>query len=230
MTAHIRWTTRERDLFILKAAEHYNTDTAMSRSIRTGLNALDADRRRSVSSLASDADTIKQIKKKAQELITKPQAIVAPITPEIKAPEPIPAQLETTLDGLVVQVARQIALTFKQEIVRAVKELEHEFKVPKHNPEYESDRPTKRRIIIIGLLNDQTYLIGREFGMLYDIRCIDVDRAMALTPPEADAYLLMKNFINHPLYHKYQQFPNHVLIDGGMTTLRTWLNSKGKEL
>jgi len=28
-----------------------------------------------------------------------------------------------------------------------------------------------------------------------------------MSPPQADAYLLMKNFINHPLYHKYQAFP-----------------------
>ena len=53
---------------------------------------------------------------------------------------------------------------------------------------------------------------------------------MGLTPPDADAYLLMKNFINHPLYHKYQVFPNHVLIDGGMSTLRMWFHTKGTEL
>jgi len=32
------------------------------------------------------------------------------------------------------------------------------------------------------------------------------------------------------VYYKYQQFPNHVLIDGGVATLRLWLHTKGKDL
>jgi hypothetical protein len=102
--------------------------------------------------------------------------------------------------------------------------------VEKHNPTYAATNSYKPRVVIIGLLGDQVHSITREFEEHYDIKCIDTDRAMGMEPPSANAYLLMKNFINHPLYHKYQVYPQHVLIDGGMSTLRMWLNTKGKEL
>ena len=126
-------------------------------------------------------------------------------------------------------LAKRIASELHTQI-RAVKELEHTFSVEKHNPEYESVKLFKPKIAIIGLLDDQVEHIKREFSNEFNIKFIDTDRAMGLKPTDADAYLLMKNFINHPLYRKYQGFANHVLIDGGMSSLRMWLYTKGKEL
>ena len=134
------------------------------------------------------------------------------------------------LDDLVNSIAQRFVSGLKEQIKIAVQELEHEFKLEKHNPTYGSIGKTLPRVIIIGLLGDQVHSITKEFADRYDIKCIDTDRAMGMSPPDANAYLLMKNFINHPLYHKYQAFPNHVLIDGGMTTLRMWLQTKGQEL
>jgi hypothetical protein len=136
----------------------------------------------------------------------------------------------TSLDSLINALAKQVAETFKQHVKAAIKELEHEFKVEKHNPTYAATGSFKPRVVIIGLLGDQVHSITKEFQDRYDIKCIDTDRAMGMEPPSANAYLLMKNFINHPLYHKYQAYPQHVLIDGGMSTLRMWLNTKGQEL
>ena len=149
---------------------------------------------------------------------------------------PVPQEVVKTdapvdlVDQLVSSITQRFILGLRESLQVAVRELEHEFKIPKHNPTYDAIGGSLPKVIIIGLLGDQVHAITREFSDRYDVKCIDTDRAMGMNPPDADAYLLMKNFINHPLYHKYQAFPNHVLIDGGMSTLRMWLNTKGKDL
>ena len=183
---------------------------------------------RSFGSHSAALDLTKELKKMVANAVP-PKAIETPALPVEVAPEPQPV-ISDTLDDLVNIVAKHIAQTLKLQIKTVVRELEHEFKITKHNPTYECDNVQKPRVVIIGLLGDQVHAIKHEFSGDYDIKCIDTDRAMGLTPPDADAYLLMKNFINHPLYHKYQVFPNHVLIDGGMSTLRMWFHTKGTEL
>jgi hypothetical protein len=162
--------------------------------------------------------------------VPKHKPIELPTPSNEVAPVPINEPGDHTLDDLVQAIAKKIAGSLKYEIAAAVKELEHEFGLHKHNGEYAATGIKKKRIVIIGLLNDQSHAMQREFAADFDVRCIDTDRAMGMTPPDADAYLLMKNFINHPLYHKYQVFPNHVLIDGGMSALRMWFYTKGKDL
>ena len=149
-------------------------------------------------------------------------------------PDPQPSMPADSIDALVANIAQliatQLATAVKFAVQTTVQELEHSYSLPRHDPTYAIDHAQKKRVIVIGLLNDQVHAITREFGEVFNIKCIDTDRAMGMSPPDADAYLLMKNFINHPLYHKYQAFPNHVLIDGGMSTLRMWFNTKGKAL
>ena len=59
---------------------------------------------------------------------------------------------------------------------------------------------------------------------------MSTEYAIGAKPIEADAYLLMKTFIKHAVYNKYREDPRHVLIDGGLTTLRTWLTTEGVKL
>lgn len=231
--ANVRWTIEEREMVLDGAAE------LLLRSTLTPLEALRAaqvhlheSRKRAFASHSAAGDLLKALKAHIANKVPKKKPIVTPASTESVPPAPpVDAPvMANTLDDLVNLIAKHIAQTFKSQIHTAIKELEHEFKMPRHDPTYAATGVHKPRVVVIGLLNDQVHAIAHEFSENYSLKFIDTDRAMGMSPPDADAYLLMKNFINHPLYHKYQKFPNHVLIDGGMTTLRLWLHTKGKDL
>jgi hypothetical protein len=229
MKAKIRWTPVEEELVLNRALEvmHINRLGPYD-ALRYAQVVLPEDRHRAFSTHSSCTNLTDKLKSRFQNYFpVKEKPVAAQPTPMV---EPSSAPSEVSLDGLVEAIVERIAGMVKAQVRTAVKTLEHEFRLEKHDPTYDTTNVHKPRIIIIGLLNDQVHKITQEFDGLYSIKCIDTDRAMGMSPPDADAYLLMKNFINHPLYHKYQRFPNHVLIDGGMSTLRMWLNTKGKEL
>ena len=128
------------------------------------------------------------------------------------------------------EIAKRLASRLAEAVTREIKELEHSFKLQKHNPEYTSSGIFKKRIVIVGLHQDQERHIQQAYADKFALRFIDVDDAKHADIPDADAYLLIKNFINHTVFERYQKKPQHVLIDGGLTTLRAWLNTKGAEL
>lgn len=235
MLHKIHWTERERDLVIMTAVEHYNSGTYTPiAALRQAQIVLSPDRRRTMQSHSAVPDLIKLLKQKAAQEVPKQKVVETTTLAEIMPPSPLvvprtdaPVDL---VEQLVNTITQRFILGLRESLQIAVKELEHEFKIEKHNPMYGASGKTLPKIVIIGLLGDQVHAITKEFSDRYEVKCIDTDRAMGMAPPQADAYLLMKNFINHPLYHKYQAFPNHVLIDGGMSTLRMWLNTKGKDL
>ena len=236
MLNKIRWTSVERDLVIDTAVTFYNQGNySPIAAIRQAQQiVLLSNRRRTLASHSAAPDLIKLLKQKAAQKVPK-QKVVETTTPvEIMPPAPLvvpktdaPVDL---VEQLVNTITQRFILGLRESLQIAVKELEHEFKLPRHNPEYGAIGKSLPKVVIIGLLGDQVHAITKEFSDRYEVKCIDTDRAMGMSPPQADAYLLMKNFINHPLYHKYQAFPNHVLIDGGMSTLRMWLNTKGQDL
>lgn len=231
----IRWTDKERESVLDVAVDLFVRDNYSAfEAVKQAQNYLPFSRHRNFASHSAANDLVKEVKSRAYKVVPIPKDVCPPTTPSSMPSEPPNKQSEPesvgTIDDLVQAIAKRIAATLKHEIATVIKELEHEFHVPKHNGEYAATGVKKPRVIVIGLLGDQVHAINNEFKDEYDLKFIDTDRAMGLSPPDADAYLLMKNFINHPLYHKYQVFPNHVLIDGGMTALRTWLYMKGKEL
>lgn len=235
MKAKIRWTDRERDLVVMTAVEYYNsgTYTALA-ALRQAQIVIAPDRRKPMQSHSAVPDLLKLLKQKAAQQV--PTQKVVETTKHVEIMPPVPQEVVKTdapvdlVDQLVNTITQRFILGLRESLQSAVRELEHEFKIEKHNPTYAAAGTKLPRVIIIGLLGDQVHVIVKEFSGQFDIKCIDTDRAMGMSPPDADAYLLMKNFINHPLYHKYQAFPNHVLIDGGMSTLRMWLLTKGKDL
>ena len=236
MITKIRWNDRERDEVLHTAVQYYNKGgyTALAALRQAQMLVLPAERRRSMQSHSAVPDLIKELKVLAikdvprrKEVETTTPVEIMPPAPQEVAKTDAPVDL---VDQLVNTITQRFILGLRESLQVAVRELEHEFKIPKHNPTYDAVGGSLPKVIIIGLLGDQVHAITREFSDRYDVKCIDTDRAMGMNPPDADAYLLMKNFINHPLYHKYQAFPNHVLIDGGMSTLRMWLNTKGKDL
>jgi len=225
MKTKIRWTRVEEELVLRRALEvMHEHGLGPYDALKQAQTVIPDNRRRAFNSHSSCANLTVKLKSRFANYV--PPVTVQPTL----MVEPSSAPTEVSLDSLVEAIVERIAGMVKAQVRSAVKTLEHEFRLEKHDPTYDTTNVHKPRIIIIGLLNDQVHKITQEFGGLYNIKCIDTDRAMGMSPPDADAYLLMKNFINHPLYHKYQRFPNHVLIDGGMSTLRMWLNTKGKEL
>ena len=235
MNVKIRWTDRERELVLSKATQLMHTGgyNIMEALRQAQQQVIVPDRRRPLISRGYCVDLVKEVKHRAANVVPVKTAPVLIQAPVVEEPMPVPTSVldhSASLDSLINALAKQVAETFKQHVKVAIKELEHEFRVEKHNPTYAATGSFKPKVVIIGLLGDQVHSITREFQDRYDIKCIDTDRAMGMEPPSANAYLLMKNFINHPLYHKYQAYPQHVLIDGGMSTLRMWLNTKGQEL
>lgn len=236
MIHKIRWTQVERNLVIETAVTFYNQGNySPIAAIRQAQQiVLLSNRRRSLASHSAAPDLIKLLKQKAAQDVPTQRVVVSTTPVEIMTPAP-PVVVKTDapvdlVEQLVNTITQRFILGLRESLQIAVKELEHEFKIPKHNPEYNAIGNALPKVVIIGLLGDQVHAITKEFSNRYEVKCIDTDRAMGMSPPQASAYLLMKNFINHPLYHKYQAFPNHVLIDGGMSTLRMWLNTKGQDL
>jgi len=239
MQKRIHWTAEEREIVLGRALSYmqqgrYSEFEALRQAQEFCLSTA---RQRAFASYSAALPEIKALKALALSAIKKPAVVESPTVAIPQPPVPPDAQPDMPaggIDKLVAHIAQlvatQLATAIKAAMQTTVQELEHTYSLPKHNPTYAIDHVQKKRVVIIGLLNDQVHAITREFGEVFNIKCIDTDRAMGMSPPDADAYLLMKNFINHPLYHKYQAFPNHVLIDGGMSTLRMWFNTKGKEL
>lgn len=235
MIPKIHWTERERDLVIMTAVEYYNSGTYTAiAALRQAQVVLLPNRRKPMKSHSAIPDLLKELKVRAMQDVPKQKVVET--TKPVEIMPPVPQKVVKTdapvdlVEQLVHSITQRFILKFRESMHVAVKELEHEFKIEKHNPTYEAAGNSLPKVIVIGLLGDQVHAITREFSDRFHIKCIDTDRAMGMNPPDAHAYLLMKNFINHPLYHKYQAFPNHVLIDGGMSTLRMWLQTKGKDL
>jgi hypothetical protein len=239
MTKRIFWTDEERDSVLQRALSYVQSGrcSELEALRRAQVILLSNDRHRAFASHSAAKPEINALKKMFISAIKRPAVVESPMVVNSHLPvppDPQPSMPTGSIDELVATIAQliasQLATAIKSAVQTTVQELEHTYRLPRHDPTYAIDHEQKKRVIVIGLLNDQVHAITREFGEAFNIKCIDTDRAMGMSPPDADAYLLMKNFINHPLYHKYQAFPNHVLIDGGMSTLRMWFNTKGKEL
>jgi len=239
MQKRIRWTDQERNV-VLDRALNYMQQGGYSEleALRQAQGfALNPARHRAFASHSAALLEIKTLKAMVIADAKKPTMVESPIVVTPQPPVPPDAQPSMpacSIDELVAHIAQlvatQLATAIKAAVQTTVQELEHTYSLGRHDPSYTINHVQKKRVVVIGLLNDQVHAITREFGEVFNIKCIDTDRAMGMSPPDADAYLLMKNFINHPLYYKYQAFANHVLIDGGMSTLRMWFNTKGKEL
>ena len=235
----IRWTSRERDAVIASAAKKLNAGLRIGEALWQGQQVLEPDRWRSKTSLATGGDLIALVRKLASTTIPA-KRLEAPVAIEhVELPSPPPVevssahlvpQMESSIDSLVQAIADKIAANIKTEVIKAVKELEHEFKVAKHNPEYATENKRKPHVIIVGLRPDQESIIEQEYSNRYTFKFVATDDAKHFAIAEADAYLLMKNFISHAVFNRYQILKNHVLIDGGMTALRGWLSTKGAEL
>ncbi len=236
----IRWTPEERNAVIAAVAKHLNEGARIGEAIRQGQQVLPPRRWRPLESIQAAADIAAAAKKLAATTLPRSikaqmdehQAHIDALTAFQQAiAEPQPeAPKDTTIEDLMQLIAAKLAGAMKTEIVKVVKELEHEFKVAKHNPEYEPTGKVLPKVVIIGLLAEQAIMIEREYGARYGLKFIHADDAKHYGVVDADAYLLMKNFISHAVYEKYQGFKNHVLIDGGMTALRGWLSTKGTTL
>jgi hypothetical protein len=239
MKRRIHWTKQERNVVLNRALSYmqqggYSELEALRQAQEFCLSTA---RHRAFASHSAALLEIKALKTLLLADIKKPTDVETPMVAIPQPPVPPDAQPSMStgsIDELVATIAQliasQLATAIKSAVQTTVQELEHTYSLPRHNPTYAIAHVQKKRVVVIGLLGDQVHAITREFGNDFNIKCIDTDRAMGMSPPGADAYLLMKNFINHPLYHKYQAFANHVLIDGGMSTLRMWFNTKGKEL
>lgn len=243
MTTHTRWTLKERQTVLDKAVEVYaKGDTSHLEALRIAQNlTLPTHRLRTFATHSAAKSEIAQLKAAyATSLQEGPKNLpkVSNTLTVSVSPEPPVAQLAmqtvaldtASVEDLIGALAKKLAGSLATAIQHEVKELEHSFKLQKHNPTYEKTGVFKKHIVIIGLLQDQEQLIAREFADRFVLKFLGNEAARHADISTADAYLLMKNFISHAVFGKYQKLPQHVLIDGGMTTLRMWLNTKGAEL
>lgn len=244
MSTRIRWTEQERQEVIDKAVEVYDRgNVSHLEALRVAQNlTLATARLRTFATHSAAKIEIKQLKdaygKSLQAGIkreaSKQEAKVSN-TLTVSGPPVPPVVQQSALDAvsmedLIGEIAKRIASSLTTAIHHEIKELEHSFKVPKHDPTYESTGLFKKRIVIVGLLPDQEQAITRDFSDRFALKFLGNEMAKHADIPTADAYLLMKSFISHAVFNKYQPLPGHVLIDGGMSTLRMWLNTKGAEL
>lgn len=205
---------------------HSNAQSKLAKQLRVQMNAQNK----------KIVQTLKKVE--PSKPLRDPETIELMVTPIKEAPagsvhiqsQPVHLPIEQALQSLIAVIVNRVVEELTVQVPKALKELEHSFKVAKHCGEYAATGCAKPRVVIVGLLPAQGQMIAREFESQYSIRCVDTDKALSMSPPDADAFLLMKNFISHAVYDKYQKFSNHVLIDGGMTALRTWFHAKGGEL
>lgn len=235
MATRIHWTDEERQQVLEKAVEVYHRGgVGYVDALRTAQNlTLPTHRLRNMATHSAISPEVK---------LLKAMVVNAPIAKKVVTPRPSlqvqpeppvaqPVGLDNaTMEDLVAEIAKRFASRLAEAVTHEIKELEHSFKLQKHDPSYASSGIFKKRIVIVGLHQDQQRHIIQEYDGKFAIRFIDVDDARHADIPEAEAYLLIKNFISHVVFERYQKKPQHVIIDGGMTTLRAWLNTKGAEL
>lgn len=240
MTTRIHWTDNERNAVLSKALELHQKGSAISHfeALRTAQTyVLSKERQRAFATHSSATAELKHLRARAKYYTHSMAPEVPPqqevVTPTVVNPVP-PAPPEppqpSTLDAMIEAIAAKIAATLVQAVKREVKELEHTFKLEKHNPTYEASGIHKPHVTVIGLLPEQEQHIQREFGDKFVLRFLGNEAARHAYIPMAAAYLLMKSFISHAVYDRYKTYPQHVLVDGGMTALRMWFNTKGAEL
>ena len=244
MITRIHWTTSECNAVLQKALALYHSGGMQSQLAALRIaqtQELPKERHRAFTTHSAATVELRHmqdtypayIKSLAQKPLEQKEVVtptvVDPVPPAPSEPPPAPPPT-ISLDAMVEAIAARVAATLVQAIKREVKELEHEFKLEKHNPTYEGVRICKPHVTIIGLLPDQEHLMQREYGDKFVLRFLGNEAARHADVVKAHAYLLMKNFISHAVYNKYKSLPQHVLIDGGMSTLRMWFNTKGVEL
>lgn len=249
MTSRIRWTEAERDAVLAQAVVefHKNASSGLEALRVAQRKVLPISRQRSLQSHSAAHEDVKRLaalyRARLSSLLNTPPKetptaaepappvhIDAPSVHIDAPPVHIDAPVEPTLDAMVASIAKRVALMLVQSIKHEIKELEHSFSLPKHDPTYANAHKQQPHVVIVGLLQDQAHLIEREYGKDYAFKFIRAEDAKHASIPTASAYLLMKSFISHAVFDKYQKLPQHVLIDGGMSTLRSWLSTKGKEL
>lgn len=249
-----KWTPEEIEIVLTAAAPlYFNDRLTYAQAFARAQEHLPLERRRKLHSQGL-AELSKQLRMRMQVPIAKskqlqkemspseplrdPQSVELMVTPIEQAPAGsvdiqstgVHLPIEQALQRLITAIVGHIVDEINVQVPKALQELEHSFKLPRHNAEYAANGKHKPRIMIVGLLQQQGKMIAQEFANTFDIHHVDTDKALSACPIDASAFLLMRNFISHAVFDKYQQFPNHVLIDGGMTAVRTWLHSKGKEL
>lgn len=235
MTNRVRWTEAERDAVLAQAVVefHKNASSGLEALRIAQKKVLPASRQRSLQSHSAAHEDIKRLaalyRARLSSLLNPPPKETHTAA-EPAPPVHIDAPTEPSLDAMVENIAKRVALMLVQSIKHEIKELEHAFSVPKHDPTYANAHKHIPHVVIVGLLQDQAHLIEREYGHDFAFRFIRSEDAKHANIPTASAYLLMKNFISHAVFERYQRLPQYVLIDGGMSTLRTWLSTKGKEL
>ena len=235
MISRIRWTEAERDAVLAQAVVEFHKNAASGlEALRVAQRkVLPVSRQRSLHSHSAAHEDIKRLaalyRARLSSLLNTPPK-ETPTAAEPAPPVHIDAPVEPTLDAMVASIAKRVALMLVQSIKHEIKELEHSFSLPKHDPTYANVHKQQPHIVIVGLLQDHVHFIDREYGKDYAFKFIRADDAKHASIPAASAYLLMKPFISHAVFDKYQKLPQHVLIDGGMSTLRSWLSTKGKEL
>lgn len=237
MTARVNWKAHERNSVLQHALSYLQQGYTYLEALRHGQQVLPQDRQRTLATHAAAVAEIKALRVlEAQSLQTinkvkTPTAVTeTPSAPSESLPQQQADDVSIALDAFVQAIVRRVTKTLDVELRREVKTLENVFSLSKHDPSYEGNRQQKPKIVIIGLLQGQAKIIQHSYEDMFDLKFISSEDAYHATPGDADAFLLMKNFISHSVYNIYQSFSNHVLIDGGMTTLRMWLNTKGQEL
>lgn len=244
MSTKIVWTQDERQEVIAKALEVMHTQ---------GLNTFEAlrlaqklvlptYRLRPFATHSAAVTECRMLKAQYSTYVqstkaSTPQSIEQVVTPAVQEKTP-PAPLQTppttsmdeALQAWVQCLAQKIAASISTALQTELKELDHVFKVEKHNPAYESKSVFKKRIVVVGLLPDQAHHIEKEFESDFAFTFVTAEDAKHAAIVRADAYLIMKNFVSHVVTSRYQKCLQYVLIDGGMTTLRMWLQTKGATL
>lgn len=89
-----------------------------------------------------------------------------------------------------------------------------------------SENTVKPRVLILGLHDNKVRHID-SFKAKLDMTILNPDEAttrMNGTAPKADYVFEMVNFISHSIVNKIPEGPEHVMVKGGVTTLRRELN------
>lgn len=167
-----------------------------------------------------------------------------------KAPTPTPAPVVAApsevldmLEALTESVAKLMeqntvmfrALSSKLDALQKQQELAQEAVVelatrPTESPAPEpAPAPTQRRrprVRVLGLHDNKTDHIQREFGKLLDLAFVNPDRALAAaqSPGTADATLVMADFTNHQVTNTLSaNGVPYTPVRGGLTALRSRL-------
>ena len=228
----VRWTLEEQQQVAAQAAKvRLEQQQGELEAWRIAQQVLPMHRRRKIITISLiNPATRAMYKQQLGELQRKPKDVPKPeqqVAPQQSAVPPspsVPTEVDDLLEALADAVAMKFASAFTRSLVQRLRPVAPII-AEQLQTEPTQSKPSKRSLLVVGLLPAQAETIRKRFGDRLDLRFVssqETPQLIAARVGNSDKVLLMTNFINHSHQAAAMQAKgreNVLLVSGGVSKL-----------